>query len=471
MNPDIPLRWHRRYRIFDVENGILFIGEKESYFLKGALYVELLPKINSSSSGQDALSLFRNFQDQLAALNGIESLLRQGFIEEIGGDDESIFFVRPDFKKEPFALPSESNQPKVTILSQCLPQDEWISSFKQFQSRLPDTIIVDDYLDPRLEEINQHYMKSGTPWLLIKPMGEKPLIGPYFRPSVDDSPCRGCLADRMLHNQPVRRWRQSSRDGNTISIPLPVDRSQVKSRIETVLKIAVDLVKRTKEHQKYFLKTIDPPESRHIIFRRPQCSYCGDPDMMEKQADQPIQIQTGIKRFNADGGFRMIHPHETIQRLLPFVSPITGIMCDAGKLPDQPKVGVQIFRSSFFKTPGVHECLSENDFIQYSLGKGISEAQSRAGALAESVERYSARYQGDEAVVWGTPKQLRGRSILPHQLAEFSEQQYAELNIPRYSPHIPLPWTPGYSLTYDEKVYLPVTFCYEIGRASCRERV
>src|SRR5918992_3006754 len=43
-------------------------------------------------------------------------------------------------------------------------------------------VLAEDYLDPRLAEFDRRSRTDGRPWLLVKPVGAVPWIGPLFRP-------------------------------------------------------------------------------------------------------------------------------------------------------------------------------------------------------------------------------------------------------------------------------------------------
>ena len=50
--------------------------------------------------------------------------------------------------------------------------------------RSPDLTVTlaNDYLEPRLAELNRQRVSDRTPWLLVQPSGAFPLVGPVFRP-------------------------------------------------------------------------------------------------------------------------------------------------------------------------------------------------------------------------------------------------------------------------------------------------
>ena len=51
--------------------------------------------------------------------------------------------------------------------------------------------VVNDYLEPRLAELNKKHLADKTPWLLVQPSGIFPLVGPVFAPG--ESACWAVL--------------------------------------------------------------------------------------------------------------------------------------------------------------------------------------------------------------------------------------------------------------------------------------
>jgi ribosomal protein S12 methylthiotransferase accessory factor len=125
-----------------------------------------------------------------------------------------------------------------------------------------------------------------------------------------------------------------------------------------------------------------------------------------------------------------------------------------------------------------------SDLRSSNCGKGTSDAQARASALCEGLERYSAVFRGDEPRRRARLTDLGDAGIHPNACMHFSDRQYREreaLNAegPGYD-DVPLPfdpgaeidWTPVWSLSRRAVRYLPTSFCYfnypqECGRAYC----
>ncbi len=63
-------------------------------------------------------------------------------------------------------------------------------------------VLVNDYLDVQLADLNKRHLADGTPWVLAQPSGIFPLACPSSRPG--EGACWVCLGDRMIRNREVR---------------------------------------------------------------------------------------------------------------------------------------------------------------------------------------------------------------------------------------------------------------------------
>src|SRR5262249_41173010 len=65
-------------------------------------------------------------------------------------------------------------------------------------------VLVSDYLNEQLGELNRQHLRDLTAWMLVQPSGIFPLVGPVFRPG--KGACWNCLAERMQRNREVRAF-------------------------------------------------------------------------------------------------------------------------------------------------------------------------------------------------------------------------------------------------------------------------
>jgi len=77
-------------------------------------------------------------------------------------------------------------------------------------------VVVDDYLNPALEELNRNMIARGRAWMLVKPAGSAAWFGPVFEPGV--TACWGCLRERMDSNRMVEQYlrRFSGLEGHAV---------------------------------------------------------------------------------------------------------------------------------------------------------------------------------------------------------------------------------------------------------------
>ncbi len=105
-------------------------------------------------------------------------------------------------------------------------------------------------------------------------------------------------------------------------------------------------------------------------------------------------------------------------------------------------------------------------------GKGATDAQARASALCEGLERYSGVFQGDEPRRQARYDELGERRHPPNAAMGFSDRQYREREAwngrGEMVSAVPFPfdaeavvsWTPVWSLTHERARYLPTAYCY-----------
>lgn len=195
----------------------------------------------------------------------------------------------------------------------------------------------------------------------------------------------------------------------------------------------------------------------------------------------PIELVNRKVTFMQDGGHRTRAPEQTLKKYQHLVSPITGAV--ERLLPVHNADGlVHVFMAGHnhaFKM----ECLN---FLKASLrnassGKGVSEAQARASALCEAIERYSGERTGGEVIVTASLREMRDRfeadAIHPNDVMRYSDRQLAahkawDKKQSKFN-RVPEPldesaqidWTPVWSLTHARHKYLPTQFLYYQSKA------
>jgi len=362
---------------------------------------------------------------------------------------------------------------------------------------------VDDYLHPELGGLNRRFLDRGQPWMLLKPAGAVPWLGPVFVPGTTG--CWHCLEYRLAANRLVETTLENQL-GKVIHTP--ISRGLLPTTTETALAMAAT------EIVKWLVLSsaapsamtgpaaetagkLTPLEGRlasvnlatlqldhHVLTRRPQCPVCGDPEVMENHRG-PVRLASRPKAFTADGGHRICSPRQTVNRFEHLVSPITGVVKQLERLPVEPD---DLLNYYFVIYPWIGGTLSEE--LRTALrhrggGKGMSDIQARASALCEALERYSALFTDESVVQLTAPyREVADEAIHPNDLTRYSDHQYRTRDAwnARYPTRYTVPepfdedqavrWTRVWSLTDSRWRLVPTVYAYfgaplDDGRVFC----
>lgn len=345
-------------------------------------------------------------------------------------------------------------------------------------------VLAEDYLDPALAEFDRRSREAGRPWLLVKPVGAVPWIGPLFQPP--ESACWACLAARLEQNRPYRRLLAPEGDGLAPEVPLPALPATVGLALHAAATQILRFLGAAEPQLADRIVTFDARSlatDEHRVVRRPYCPHCGVPAPDPEQLPPPIVLQAVERCPTADGGYRIVPPDETWQRLAHHVSPLTGLVArvrdhsdvqgpfqPSARRPNGGAVRVQA-ADHFAPIHSGSKALRKGQHDQ-SWGKGLSAEQARASALCEALERYCGVYQGNEPRLTARQADLGDDAVDPALFMGFSEAQLRERqrwNAPSWSTvWVPEPfdreraveWSPLWSLTENRFRYLPTACCY-----------
>jgi ribosomal protein S12 methylthiotransferase accessory factor len=338
-----------------------------------------------------------------------------------------------------------------------------------------DVVLTDNYLRGELETCNSEALRSGRPWLLVKPTGRQVWVGPLFRPG--KTGCWECLVRRLRANSPVASYLQGRNDRPATVLN---DRVCTPATLQIAGGLAANAVASWVVRDELpeldgKLQTLDVPTWRlqtHSLVRLPFCPSCGRPNE-QAQPFHPPTLESRKKTFTNDGGHRVVAPEETLARYGHHVSPITGAvpMLERVALAGDGVLHVYVAGNNMAR-PHQNIAQLRSDLRTLNAGKGTSDAQARASGLCEGLERYSGVFRGDEPRRRARLRELGGSAISPADCLLFSERQYRERDarnavgsrfsfIPLpFDPEADLEWSPVWSLTRSEVRWLLTAFCY-----------
>lgn len=333
-------------------------------------------------------------------------------------------------------------------------------------------VIADDYLRAELAEFNRLALAKGSAWMLLKPVGAVLWLGPIFEPG--RTGCWECLAQRLRQTL-ERQILLSRRAPDTATV---ISRAQLPATLAVgwhlaALEVWKWLALGRNERLSGKLVSLDSVALRleeHALVRLDGCPACG---RRLRARPKPVRLESRPRHPLADGGYRIVPPELTYERLRHHVSPLLGVVDKIEPFYQDERGLIQVHLAGHNFTLNYRRSL----FAQWtagrkSAGKGISGAQSRTGALCEALERYSGIFRGDEARRRATYAELRGQAIHPYDCLNFSAAQYAardrwnqiesEFNwVPEpFDERRRIEWTPVWSLTGRCWRYVPTAYCY-----------
>jgi bacteriocin biosynthesis cyclodehydratase domain-containing protein len=335
-------------------------------------------------------------------------------------------------------------------------------------------VLCEDYLDPGLEEVNRRHLAEGRPWLLAKPVGADPWVGPVFQPGA--GPCWSCLAQRLhghrrseasiqrllRRREPIRPPEASLPAGRTLGLQTAI--------LEAAKWLAG--VRYEGQDAVWILDTITLNSGLHPVHRRPQCRACGDPGLVASQVRKPVAPVSRAKAADTTGGHRARSSEQMLQRYGSLVDPVTGVVAEIRRAPGSPSPTPCCLSGPNLALTDDNPSGIRAGLRTQSGGKGVTELDAQVSALCEAVERYCGSRMGDEPTVRGSFRALREDAVHPDTFQLFHQRQFRDRA--RWNKtcaafqHVPEPfnddmvieWTPVWSLTTHRQRMLPTQALY-----------
>ena len=463
----------------------LLVSESFNTLLHGKLYVDLLPLLDGRhTSGEIAASLAAAHAaaDILAA---IVSLASRGYVVSA---DHGMERGRAAYWSSLGATPSWVEQRLEESCIEVVGGDGRLARHLEACAANVGTegpgltvVVCDDYLEQRLAEVNRRQMKTGAPWMLVRPRGMQPLFGPVFRPD-REGPCWDCLGYRLRSHQEVHNFLRNFAGEEAAFKPFAADPTVLDSLYGL---IAAEIVKwvvldeAAPIHRQAVAVDIGTFHSfLHPVMRRPQCQTCGDKALYRPdRPPAPFRLQSSPKTHRSSGGARSVAPEVTLARYRHLVSPVSGVVTWLKRTTDEADAWLHVhWAGSNLGMRGRSLSSLRRSLRSKSAGKGSTREQSEVSALCEAIERYSGAFHADEIRVRKRLIDFAGGedAIQPNDAQLFSDSQLDNAqsinakghpyNIvpPRLDPDAEVDWTPVWSLTQERHRFLPTSMLYSM---------
>ncbi len=331
-------------------------------------------------------------------------------------------------------------------------------------------VIAENYISKQIEIFNSTRLKDKKPWLLVKPTGNIIWIGPIFEP--EKTGCWNCLSQRLKENRRVEvdLFGLSNDKLNINSLSSLQGINQIAFNL-TALEIAKWEKAKNNHYLYHHLITFNLGNLElkfHPFQTLHNCDACQVFTNKNELPKIPV-LKSSNKRFFYDDGERSCSLDETCDLLLPYVSPVTGIISSLKHaiVNDQhicytvrnlPLPFIQQHSYRYLRIPDA------------ATGKGKTKLQATVGCLAEAIERYNCSFF-NQFEIRCSNNELQNDFIPPSMLLNFSEKQYKkrdEINrlnqcfniVPKPYDGSEIGWTPVFSLNEKKFSYVPSAYCY-----------
>ena len=470
--------------------GVLVLSEEKVWALYGKVYELLVPLIDGSRDADAIVDALAGMVDEAKVYYALALLEKNGHIAESAPDmpkETAAFWHAMEVDPRAAVEALKSRRVRVRAVGQvdAAPLRTALAGLgvvlAESDSVDFEAVVTDDYLRLELDALNAASLQAGRPWLLVKPVGREPWLGPLYVPG--KTGCHRCLAMQLARNRPVYRFLAGK---NKLSQPPPAARAATPATINAVCQFAaVEVVKfiagaKQGLHGKVLSLDVRSWSAvSHDLLMHPACPACGQGAAAKAM---PFELINRRATFLRDCGHRTQAPEETLKKYQHLVSPITGVVTMLVPVHNADGL-VHAYLA------GQNHALKMDrlDFLKATLrhasgGKGISEAQAKASALCEAIERYSGERSGAEVIVTASFREMRERfgadTIHPNEVMRYSHRQLEDHEafnekksmfnqVPEpLDESVPIDWTPVWSLTHARHKYLPTQFLYYQSKAS-----
>ena len=323
-------------------------------------------------------------------------------------------------------------------------------------------VLTADYLGDDLRTWNRDAIGSGITWMIARPVGVTPWIGPLFNGR--KGPCWNCLLLRLRETLRLEEYLRV----HAPDVRLPkVDAWQSARAAHTSGEIAADMLRRWRSSESSTrlpaVITTDLATGairEHYVSTRPDCGLC--------RIDRPDSQNLVSTDLVADDRGEHLSTD-----LLRHVSPITGIVgsIESALSPGAPAyvaVADHIFGPEVANRDSIW-----HGFRRRTSGAGASDAEARRSAVCEALERYSGTFRRGDGGRRATYRDLGQTALHPNAIMGFSAAQFAGRHAwndryPHPAARVPEPfdedlecdWTPVRHTMSGEPTWLPTALCY-----------
>jgi bacteriocin biosynthesis cyclodehydratase domain-containing protein len=468
---------HLQVELFP-EEGVLILSEGEVVALYGPVYSQLAQLLDGKRSADEIASLLSSRVEPAKVYLALISMEERGLLFEgmQTNIEQSVFWhsLGADLKNVEARL--SANRVKVigigNVDSSIMLKELSHSGIQCVEDDTSNLMVVitDNYMRKELEEINRTARLKGLNWLLLRPLGLEPWLGPFFVAA--QSGCVLCLQHKLKRHRLAYEFVQRHGDSRRGHI---APQAHLSASVRAVCQLAtIEIMKILVGLQSPLERTVVSFDLKglatrsHMLITNPACLICGTETV---RMQEPV-IFHPIERDIMAGASNTTPVEVTLASFEHLISPITGVVAHLTAAADC-SAATPIYIAAHNAPHSIGSLRNLRIGLRNaSAGKGATASQARVGALCEAIERYSAELHGSEYRVNAMMADFGDNAIHPNSIMCFSENQYrdrASWNANRsFFNCVPEPfdrdeyidWTAIWSLTRERHVYIPTGLLY-----------
>lgn len=458
----------------------MLLSERGESILTGPVYEQLAPFLDGFRTADELVDLLAPHAEPAEVYYALLRLEAKGYIHEHTPEVTAQHPGHPhSVAVGEAAAPPARGVLRVAVSIYGLPERTMRSALADagFEDAADGGVplaLVDDYLRPELDAVNRRALRDRRPWLLVKPVGVVPWVGPLFIPG--QTCCWMCLAQRLRRNHAIPSFlRARGLIPDAVAIPSPAQGGTIAVALEAAaIELTSWLGSGTATPAMGAVLTRSPQASsttRHALARRPQCPACGDETRYGRKISEKLVLRTRDRGGEASP--LIDSPTHGLEAMGNLISPLTGVVHDLRSYPVTGCGPLHIWIApggSSFGRQRLEDV--RRDVLHQPSGKGATSGEARAAAFGEAVERYCGVYQGDEPSRRATCTELGSEALGPPELVLFSESQFqrraawnaagvASSRVAEpFDPSERIHWTPVWSITGSIHRWAPTSYLY-----------
>jgi len=314
-------------------------------------------------------------------------------------------------------------------------------------------ILAFDSFNPSLlKRLGMELGNGSIPHILGTIEGRTIRIGPVVLPG--QQPCLHCYVSRLEEHHPCLEIY--SRHGIPCMRTKEMIALLAQSLADTAITIAFGKNPQDCTGRVISCNPLHGTKTEEKLISRFNCPACGR--LQTTTQTQEVKLVSRPKIHFFDGDHRTVSPESSLERTKHLVGKL-GLIASLQRIDTETDLKLPVFAS--YSTLKEAQAGMQPE-LRLHCGKGVGEAQSKASAVFEAIERYCAATSGTEAVFEASWRELETQTT---SMENLSPPSYEHCDLCRgtcrkLSMEMTIEWVEGVSLGMSGTVAIPANMIF-----------